>query len=133
MGAFSRNKGARAERELCGLLREYLGVEATRNLKQYQAAQHGDVEQLVGPYLIEAKNHATLKQREWWEQAKGAAKAKGACQPCVAYRLSGRKLYDRWRFIVPDNRSPEHDWQLEYRYTADLGLEAFAGRVREHL
>ena len=38
-GAYSRNKGKRAELELCGLLREYLGVEATRNYKQFAQAQ----------------------------------------------------------------------------------------------
>jgi hypothetical protein len=65
-GAYSRNKGARAERELCSLLTEYLGVEATRQYKQFAQAQHGDIEQLIGPYLVEVKNHATLKPREWW-------------------------------------------------------------------
>lgn len=132
-GAFSRNKGARAERELCGLLREYLGVEATRNLKQYQAAQHGDIEQLVGPYLIECKDHKALAVKSWWEQAHAAVMARGSCQPCVAYRLGNRGLYDRWRFVVPDERRPTQDWQLDFRYTADLGLEAFATRVREQL
>lgn len=47
-GAYSRSKGARAERELCALLREYLGVEATRQYKQYAQAQHGDIEELIG-------------------------------------------------------------------------------------
>lgn len=132
-GNYSRNKGARAERELCGLLREYLGVEATRNLKQYQKAQHGDIEQLVGRYLIECKNHKTVALRPWWDQALAAAKARGACIPCVAYRLPNRGVYDRWRFLVPDERNPQHDWELDYRYTAELGLEAFAVRVREHI
>src|SRR5690606_3023733 len=92
-GNYSRNKGARAERELCGLLREYIGVDATRNLKQYQAAQHGDIEQLVGRYLIECKNHKTVALRQWWEQALTAARVRGLCLPCVAYRLPNRGLY----------------------------------------
>ncbi len=132
-GAYSRNKGARAERELCGLLREYLGVEATRQLKQYQQAQQGDIEQLIGRFLIEIKNQATLSPQEWWRQALAAAKAKGSCLPCVAYRLPNRGEYYRWRFIVPDSMNPHHEWQLDYRYTAELGLDAFAARVREHL
>lgn len=133
MGAFSRSKGARSERELCALLTEYLGVEATRQYKQYAQAQHGDIEQLIGPYLIECKNHKDLKRGEWWKQAQDAAKARGSCQPCVAYRLPNRGLYDRWRFLVPDERNPTHHWELDYRYTADLGLEAFAVRVRERM
>jgi len=132
-GNYSRSKGKRAELELCALFREYLGVEATRNYKQFAQAQHGDIEQLIGPYLIEAKNHAKITLRPWWDQALAAAKARGACIPCVAYRLPNRGLYDRWRFVVPDEREPQHEWQLEYRYTAELGLEAFAVRVREHI
>ena len=132
-GAYSRNKGKRAELELCALLREYLGVEATRQYKQFAQAQHGDIEQLIGVYLIECKNHATLKLSEWWKQAREAAKAKGACEPCVAYRLPKRGLYDRWRFLVPDGGRADNEWWDDYRYTADLGLEAFAARVREHL
>lgn len=131
-GAYSRNKGARSERELCALLREYLGVAATRNLKQYQQAQCGDIEQLIGPYMLEAKNHKTPDKAAWWRQAQEAARVIGAL-PCVAYRLPNRTLYDRWRFLVPDAGRGPNEWWDDYRYTADLGLDAFAARVREHL
>jgi hypothetical protein len=131
-GAYSRNKGKRAELELCGLLREYLGVEATRNYKQFAQAQHGDIEQLVGPYLVEIKNHKDLAIGAWWQQAVAAAQVHGMCQPCVAYRLPNRGLYDRWRFVVPDQLT-EHEWGLDYRYAAELQLDGFAARVREHL
>lgn len=130
-GRYSRNKGVRAERELCVLLWEHLGVEATRCLKQFQEARHGDIEQLVGRYLIEAKNQSELRLSAWWDQARAAAEARGGCLPCVAYRLPNRGQYDRWRFVVPDALWPEHDWQLDYRYSADLGLDAFAARSRE--
>lgn len=132
-GRYSRSKGVRAERELCSLLSEYLGIEVTRQYKQYAQAQHGDVEQLIGPYVMEVKNQARLSLPAWWRQAQDAAEAKGSCQPCVAYRLPNRPLHDRWRFIVPDERNPKHGWELDYRYTAELGLEAFAVRVREYL
>lgn len=133
-GKYSRDRGARAERELCALLHEYLGVEATRNLKQFQQAQHGDIEQLVGPYLIEVKNQARITLGPWWEQARVAAALRVAV-PCVAYRLSGRQLYDRWRFVVPLNEAwiAGQDWRDAFRYTADVGLDAFALLVREHL
>jgi hypothetical protein len=100
-GAYSRNKGASAERELCKLLTDYIGGTYCRNLKQYQQAQHGDIEQLVGPYLIEAKNHAKLAVKSWWLQAVTAANVRGAV-PCVAYRLANLAAEDRWRFRVPE-------------------------------
>lgn len=133
-GAYSRNRGARAERELCALLREYLGVEATRQYKQYAQAQHGDIEELIGPYLIECKNQARITLGPWWEQARAAAQARRAI-PCVAYRLANRGLYDRWRFVVPLNEawSAGQDWKDSFRYTADVGLEGFALLVREFL
>ncbi|HDS1550721.1 TPA: hypothetical protein QEK98_002976 [Stenotrophomonas maltophilia] len=133
-GAYSRNRGARAERELCALLREYLGVEATRQYKQYAQAQHGDIEELIGPYLIECKNQARITLGPWWEQARAAAQARKAV-PCVAYRLPNRGLYDRWRFVVPLNEawSAGQDWKDSFRYTADVGLEGFALLVREFL
>src|SRR5690606_29176983 len=98
--------------------------------KQYQKAQHGDVEQLIGPYLLEIKNQARLSIGAWWDQARAAAVARGGCLPCVAYRLPNRGLYDRWRFVVPDERNPRHAWGLDYRYAADLGLDALAVRGR---
>jgi len=132
-GAYSRRKGATAERELCSLLRDFLGVEASRNLKQYQQAQHGDIEQLIGPYLVEVKNCARLELGKWWEQARVAALSRRAA-PCVAYRLPNRGQYDRWRFIVPLNEAWRTgcDWRDAFRYTADVGLEGFSLLVREH-
>jgi len=131
-GAYSRAKGARAELELCHLLSEYLGVTLNRNYKQAAQAQHGDIEQLVGPYLIECKNQAKITLGPWWEQARLAALKRGAL-PCVAYRLPNRGLYDRWRFVVPLNEAwrTGQDWRDTFRYTADVGLEGFALLVRE--
>lgn len=133
-GKYRRDKGSRAEREICNLLREYLGVQATRNLKQFQQSQQGDIEELIGPYLLEVKNQARITLGPWWEQARGAAALRTAV-PCVAYRLPNRQLYDRWRFVVPLNEAwiAGQDWRDAYRYTADVGLDAFALLVREHI
>jgi hypothetical protein len=131
-GAYSRNKGARAERELCTLLTDWLGEKFTRELKQYQQAQHGDIAQLVGPYLVECKNQKTLALSSWWQQARCAAKVAGAV-PCVAYRLANRPLEDRWRFLVPIPAAYAggHEWGTDYRYTADVGIDGFALLCRE--
>ena len=133
MGAYSRNKGASAERELCKVLTDYIGGDYCRNLKQYQAAQHGDIEQLVGPYLIEVKNCAKFTPRPWWAQAVAAATAKGGAIPCVAYRKAGLALEDRWRFIVPLTQAwaTGAEWRSDLRYAADVGIEGFALLCRE--
>jgi Holliday junction resolvase len=127
-GAYSRAKGARAELELCHLLSDYLGGEFSRNLKQYQKAQHGDIEQLVGPYLIECKNQATLAIPQWWRQACDAAKARGAV-PCLAYKLFRRG----WKFVVPlpEAVSANASWSWDLQYTMELHQEGFFLMLRE--
>jgi len=67
-GAYSRNKGKRGELELVHMFRDNLGLACNRNYKQVAEAQHGDIEQLVGPYLVEAKNHATPNPKAWRKQ-----------------------------------------------------------------
>lgn len=129
-GAKSRNKGARAERELVQMLRDNLGVEANRNYKQVAQAQHGDIEQLIGPYLIEAKNHATLNLKAWWQQTIVAADKRGAI-PCLAYKITRAG----WRFVVPLEQAwgSGHQWGRDLQYTRTLYPEGFYLIVREHL
>lgn len=127
-GAFSRSKGARAEREFCRLASDYLGGKYTRNLKQYQCAQHGDVEQLVGIYLVEVKNCATLAIPQWWRQACEAARVRGAV-PCLAYKVARQG----WRFVVPspDALLAKASWSWDLRYTVTMFEEGFFLHVRE--
>jgi Holliday junction resolvase len=126
-GASSRTKGAAFEREICKLLRDELGGDYSRNLRQYQKKEEGDIEQLVGPYLIECKHHANLSEKAWWRQASIAAKSKGAV-PCVAYKFKGRILF----------RVPSHDaalaqspWSLDFEYSVAMERCAFLLHVRE--
>ena len=129
-GAASRNKGARGERELVRMLRDNIGGDYSRNLKQYQQAQHGDIEQLVGPFLIEVKNHATLNLRAWWQQTVTAAEKRGAV-PCLAYKITRAG----WRFVVPLEQAwgSGHQWGRDLQYTRTLYPEGFYLIVREHL
>jgi len=130
-GAFSRNKGARNERELCALLRDNLGGDYNRNLKQYQKSQEGDVEQLVGPYLVESKAHATLNLKSWWQQILTAAsKHPAAPIPCLAYKVP-RKGW-RFRVPIPQAWASGHQWGREIAYTMDLSPDGFFLLVREH-
>jgi Holliday junction resolvase len=129
-GAFSRNKGARAERELCAMLRDNLGGEFNRNLKQYQQSQEGDIQQLVGTYLIECKAQNTLSLRPWWQQAcAAAAKHPDQPQPCVAYKV----MRKGWRFLVPIPQAwaTGQQWGKEIQYTMDLAPDGFYLLVRE--
>jgi len=128
-GRFSRSKGARGEREIVAILRDNLGIDVNRQLKQYQQAQHGDIEQLVGGYLIEVKNCAsTTAIKSWWQQAVTAATKRDAI-PCLAYKVPRKG----WRFRVPLPQAwaSGQQWGREIQYTMDLAPDGFFLLVRE--
>jgi Holliday junction resolvase len=130
-GRSNRNRGAAAERELARWIRDELGIDVARNLKQMQQAQEGDLTP-VGPFLIECKYHARLNVKDWWRQAVEQAKKAGAI-PVVAYKVARKG----WRFVLPVSR-PEGQWYnmawlYEYEYTIDVGPACFAMIVRESL
>lgn len=127
-GAFSRSKGARGEREVVQMLKDNLGGDYSRNLKQYQQCQEGDIEQLVGPYLLEIKNCATHNFKAWWQQALTAANKRDAI-PCLAYKVPRKG----WRFRVPIQQAwnSGHQWGRELQYTMDLSPDGFFLIVRE--
>jgi len=129
MGIMQRRKGAAGERELCRLFADYLGGEWSRNLKQYQQAQHGDIEQLVaGRYLVEVKNQAELRIPEWWRQACAAADMAKAA-PLLAYKVARQG----WRFVLPMNeaQAARSSWSHDLRYTMTLHIDGLALHVRE--
>lgn len=129
-GRKSRDKGARGEREICALLRDNLGGDYNRLLKQYQQGQLADIEQLVGPYSLEVKNCATLNLKTWWHQAVAAADKRGAV-PCLAYKITRAG----WRFVIPMPQAwiSGHQWSRDLQYTQTLYLEGFFLLVREHM
>lgn len=129
-GAYSRNKGKRGELEVIHMLRDALGLDLNRNYKQTAQAQHGDIEQLVGPYLLEIKNCASITNiKAWWHQAVTAANVKGAI-PCLAYKIPRKG----WKFVVPMAAawSSGHQWGRELQYTQTLYPDGFFLLVREH-
>ena len=125
-GRSNRNRGAAAERELARWIKDELGVEVSRNLKQYQRSQEGDLTPL-GPFLLEVKFHARLNVRDWWKQAVVSAKACGLI-PVVAYKVSRKG----WRFLLP-HTSAQGEWSHDYEFTVDVGPACFAMIVREAL
>ena len=76
MAVNSKQKGARFERELAGMFREY-GYEARRTA-QY-CGNTGDASDVVGlPGIhVEAKHQETMRLYEWMSQAKRDAEAGG--------------------------------------------------------
>lgn len=130
-GKASRDKGARGELAVIAMLRDNLGLTLNRNYKQTAQAQHGDIEQLVGGYLIEVKNSpdGISNIKAWWRQAVTAAEKVGAV-PCLAHNLG----CGRWRFMVPIPQawSSGHQWSREIQYTQTLYPDGFYLLVREH-
>lgn len=133
-GKSNRNRGAAAERELARWIRDELGIDVSRQLKQFQEAQHFDLTP-VGPFGVEIKYHARLNVREWHKQAVVSAKA---CEliPVVAYKVARKG----WRFVLPvtlqlvgADGQREPFWVYEYEYTMDVGPACFAMIVRESL
>ncbi len=124
-GRSNRNKGCGGEREVCRFLTDETGIKASRNLKQYQEAQHGDI--IFGPFCIEVKNHKRRSVRAWWRQAVESAKRIGKI-PALAYKVHGIGF----RYVVP-HTSAQGEWSHDYEYTIDVGPACFAMIVREAL
>ena len=125
-GRSNRNRGAAAERELARWIRDELGIDVARELKQFQQAQHFDLTP-VGPFGIECKYHARLNVKDWWKQAAASAKA-SALVPVVAYKVARKG----WRFVLP-HTSAQGEWSHDYEFTVDVGPACFAMIVRESL
>lgn len=127
-GKTSRDKGARGELECIHMLNDNLGLALNRNYKQVAQAQHGDIEQLVGPFVIEIKNCKDITIPAWWRQAVAAAEKVGAI-PCLAYKVARIG----WKFIVPLPHGHGTEWGNELRFTQTVGPDGFYLIVREHL
>ena len=85
MGAFSRNKGARAERQWRDICRAE-GYDAERGCQLYQkGSEIADVVGLPGIH-IEVKAQETLRLREWIAQSVADAHEKEI--PIVAHKKS---------------------------------------------
>jgi hypothetical protein len=125
-GAKSRRKGHDAEREFCRRVRDELGIEFGRNLKQYATAQEGDTDPL-GPYLPEIKNCKALSVPAWWRQAVAQAKRRGLV-PLLAYKAGGR-----WHVVVPIPAAwaTENAWRESVDYTMTIRLAGLWLLLRE--
>jgi hypothetical protein len=82
-GAFSRDKGARGEREIVGLLRAHGWTTSHRNF-QSGGQGNGDIAYSIPGVLLEVKREEKAKVWEWWEDA--TAKAGPGVIPVVPFR-----------------------------------------------
>jgi hypothetical protein len=93
MSKGSREKGRRAEIELCKLLSDELGIEVRRNVDQ---ARSGGADTFDVPgYSIEIKRREMLARPTWWKQACEQAQRVGM-EPLVFYRRNR----EPWRALM---------------------------------
>lgn len=106
MGKYQREKGRRAETELCALLLAELGTLVRRNVDQ--ARQGGaDCLELQG-FAVEIKRHERLSRPSWWRQAVRQAEAMKA-EPILFYRRSR----EAWRAMLHRHNSEPVDVSFE--------------------
>lgn len=97
MGAASRDKGQRGERELATLLRSLTGRDVRRRVRQHDG--DADLEGLPG-WCVECKRRSTVAPGDvarWWQQAAAQAHAAGT-HPLLAWRAD--RMRD-WVFVWP--------------------------------
>ena len=127
----SRNKGATFERDVAKMLSDELGIQFSRDLRQYQAADHGDLvpDDPDFPFIVECKRYAigTGCAPQWWAQAQRAADAAGKL-PCVIYKYDRRDI----RCVVPFTALyAAFGSECRCDYQAEMTFEAFCYLVRE--
>lgn len=87
MGAMQRRKGAVGEREVAGIIRDWLGVDIQRTW-QGQSAQGGSDLSGVPGWSIEIKHAAVTRLGEWWKQAREQSNREGQ-HPALIWRQTG--------------------------------------------
>ncbi len=120
MAVNSKAKGARFERTLAGLFREY-GYADARRTAQY-CGNTGDASDVVGlPGIhVEAKHQETMRLYDWMDQAKRDAEAAGNgdipavfhkknnCEILVTMTLDGfMKLYKEFEANMSEAQTPK--------------------------
>lgn len=111
MAVNSKKKGARFERELAGIFRDY-GYKEARRTAQY-CGNTGDASDVVGLPLIhvEAKHQEQMRLYDWMDQAKRDAAANRTGKlPAVFHKKNNHKILvtmelDDWMQIYREYQS----------------------------
>lgn len=125
MSSAGVRKGKRGEREAAALLRDLLGHDVQRRVRQHE----GDSDLLGVPgWGLEVKNCAQLDLPAWWRQCCEQA---GESIPALLYKIPRRGWRVRWPLaaLLTDQRG-EAMWR-GIEWTADTTVEAWAAVVRE--
>ncbi len=123
-GAMSRNKGQRAEREVCKILQPVVNLVYEKMGKEGPALERNLMQTRNGGYdiaglewlALEVKHHETLQLTQWWGQTK--SQASGNRIPVLIYRQNRVK----WR-VMMFGYLPAGDQRV--RCPVDITLEAF--------
>ena len=120
----SRAKGKSGELEVVHILRDELGLGATRNLDQWRDGG-SDILGVDG-WAIEVKRAKTSQLQSWWDQA--VRQAGDSKIPSLWYRLDRRY----WRVVIP-LYAITHDFgkNLSLEWTVETTPEVFCALVRE--
>lgn len=126
MTAMQRRKGQVGERELFGLLSEYLGAIVKRRILQ---VREGGCDSLDIPgYAIEVKRHETLNLKSWWAQTVNQAEMEKR-KPILFYRQSRQP----WRACIDLYDLDPAKFPLRGREYAIVSFDAACQFLREGL
>jgi Holliday junction resolvase len=129
--ALSRNKGANGERELASIIRDWFGLDVTRNWQGQAAVGGSDIAGIAG-WAIEVKRAKVARIGEWWDQACQQAEANGDA-PALCYRIDGERRGqqpgEKWRVMVRLGDIAHAD--VDMRHTAEISLDAWMQIIRE--
>ena len=126
MPAMQRRKGQVGERELFGLLSEYLGAIVKRRILQ---VREGGCDSLDIPgWAIEVKRQEELKLKEWWSQTIRQANAERR-KPILFYRQSRNP----WRACIDLHDMDADKFPVQGREYAIVSFDAACQFLREGL
>ena len=132
----SRAKGRRAEQEVAGIIRDWLGLKVHRNWQEQAAEGGSDISGVPG-WAIEVKRHKQAPPAEleaWWHQAKDQAEKTNA-SPVLLFRTDGygrgREDVDKWRAMI--RTSDVFSAELEEDHACLVNMRCWLSLVREGL
>ena len=122
----SRDKGQRGERELFGLLSDYLGIICKRNVDQARAGGADGID--IPGWAMEVKRGEKEEVRSWWLQTCRQAHVCGA-RPLLWWRANRQP----WRAIVDLHDLRSDVYPVREREHAIISFDAACQLIRETL